>query len=400
MEIPQAQRGRISPFYVMELVKAAATRQASHGDVIALCVGQPATPAPRPVLQAAVEAMSTQTLGYTEALGNLNLRRALSQHYRDEYCVEVDPQRIALTTGSSAGFTALFLAAFDPGDAVVVTRPGYPAYRNTLAALGCEVIELDCGPEVRFQPTAAQLDALATRRGAPPKGIVLASPANPTGTVIDPAELARIAEWCAVHNCLLISDEIYHGITFTGSDVPATASAAELSHHAVVVGSFSKFFSMTGWRLGWMILPEPLVRPVELLLGNLNLCPPGISQAAALSAFEPESMAELRGHVERYSENRARLLRRLPELGVSRFAPPDGAFYAWLDVSHLTRDSLAWSFDLLDATGVAVAPGLDFAPTLAGADQRLDGNHYVRLSLCGDAASLDEGLSRLARFVA
>ncbi|HEX2858102.1 MAG TPA: aminotransferase class I/II-fold pyridoxal phosphate-dependent enzyme [Propionibacteriaceae bacterium] len=393
--LPVSVRGAVPPFYVMELVKAAAERAASHGDVIALNVGQPATPAPRAVLDAAHLALESGALGYTEALGLRSLREAIARHYADWYGVAVDPGAIAVTTGSSAAFTAIFLAAFDPGDVVVVTRPGYPAYRNTLAALGCDVVELDCGPEVRYQPTAEQLDALAGRLGRAPRGLVLASPANPTGTVIDPAELARISSWCADAGCLLISDEIYHGITF--GDARAV-SALESGRGAAVIGSFSKFFSMTGWRLGWAVLPEGLVRPVELLLGNLNLCPPAISQAAASGAFGPEALGELRGHVRRYAVNRELLLRRLPDLGVTAFAPPDGAFYGWLDVSHLTRNTYAWSLRLLEATGVAVAPGIDFATTGAGGDPRLDGDRFIRISLCGATDALGEGIDRIAAF--
>ena len=230
---PVSTRGAVPPFYVMELVKAAARRAESHGDVIALNVGQPATPAPREVLDAAHAALESGALGYTEALGLASLREAIAGHYAAWYGVAVEPGTIAVTTGSSAAFTAIFLAAFDPADVVVVTRPGYPAYRNTLAALGCEVVELDCGPEVRYQPTVEQLDAVAGRLGAPPRGLVLASPANPTGTVIDPAELARIGSWCRDAGCLLISDEIYHGITFGGS---RAVSALEAAPGAAVIG--------------------------------------------------------------------------------------------------------------------------------------------------------------------
>ncbi len=391
---PVSERGAVPPFYVMELVKAAARRAESHGDVIALNVGQPATPAPRAVLDAAHLALEGGSLGYTEALGLASLRVAIADHYRSRSGLDIDPGLIAVTTGSSAAFTAVFLAAFDAGDPVVVTRPGYPAYRNTLAALGCEVVELDCGPEVRYQPTATQLDRLASRLGRAPRGVVLASPANPTGTVIDPAELARIAAWCADAGCLLISDEIYHGITFGAA---RAVSALEAGPGAAVVGSFSKFFSMTGWRLGWVVLPEPLVRPVELLLDNLNLCPPAISQASASAAFGDDALAELGGHVHRYAANRYLLLSRLPDLGVTSFAPPDGAFYAWLDVSHLTRDSSDWSARLLGATGVAVAPGIDFATTGVG-NPLLNGDRYIRVSLCGTTSDLDEGITRMAGF--
>lgn len=381
-----SRRSETPPFHVMEILKAVAVRQQTHGDVLLLCVGQPSTAAPSGARAAASRALETELLGYTEAVGNLELRQAIARHYDEWYGVTVGAEQIALTAGSSAGFTALFLAAFDPGDRVVVTRPGYPAYRNSLAALGCEVVDLDCGPQTRFQPTVAMLDALEEK----PAGLVLASPANPTGTVLPDADLAAIAAWCEANDCLLISDEIYHGITY-GS--PA-GTAWKHSRESVVVGSFSKYFSMTGWRLGWMLLPESLARPVELLLGNLNLCPPAISQAAALGAFTDDSRAELESHVRRYAANRELLLRRLPDIGVHDAVAPDGAFYAYVDVSHLTDDSLRWCSDVLAATGVALTPGVDFAPDGTG-DAALDGSRYVRISFAGEAADIDQAFDRL-----
>ena len=376
----------------MEVLKAVAQRAATHGDVVNLCVGQPATPAPAPVRAAAHAALDADRLGYTEALGIRSLREAIARHYRQWYAVDVGPEQVVVTTGSSSAFTALFLAAFDVGDLVAVTRPGYPAYRNTLVALGCSVLELDCGPETRYQPTVAMLAALPT----PPRGLVVASPANPTGTVIDAVELAAIARWCAAHDCLLISDEIYHGIVYAG----AAASAWEFSRDAAVVGSFSKYFSMTGWRLGWLLAPAGLERPVELLLGNLNLCAPTLAQLGAVAAFSPESHAELSGHVERYARNREILLNRLPELGIRDFAPPDGAFYAYCDVSHLTEDSAQWCREVLATTGVALTPGIDFATSRRGSDQRLDGRLFIRISFAGTPEEMHEGIDRLRAFLA
>lgn len=375
----------------MEVLKAVAVRARTHADVVTLCVGQPSTPAPQPVIAAAHAALAADRLGYTEAVGLLALREAIAQHYADSYGVPVDPDEVVVTTGSSAAFTALFLAAFDVGDTVVVTRPGYPAYRNTLQALGCRVIELDCGPETRYQPTVALLEALPE----PPRGLVVASPANPTGTVIAAPELAAIAAWCEAHDCLLVSDEIYHGITY---GEPARC-AWEFSRGSVVVGSFSKYFSMTGWRLGWLVAPASLVRPIELLLGNLNLCAPTLAQLAAVAAFDPGSHTELRRHVARYAANRQVLLDRLPELGIREFAPPDGAFYAYCDVSHLTDDSTAWCRDVLAATGVALTPGIDFATAMSGGDRQLDGRRFIRLSFAGTAAEVHEGIDRLVGFV-
>ena len=376
-------RGQVEPFHVMEVVKAAAARQRSHGDAILLCVGQPGTAAPRPVLDAAAAALAGERLGYTEAAGVLALRERIASHYRQAYGVAVEPDEVLVTTGSSGGFLLTLLAAFEAGDRVAMTRPGYPAYRNDILAVGCDLVELEAGEESRFQPSVALLDAL----DEPPAGLVLASPSNPTGTIIDPDELAAVAAWCRDHGCLLISDEIYHGISYGRR----CASAREFSPDAVVVGSLSKYHSMTGWRLGWLLLPPALRRPAELLQGNLAICAPALSQVAGIAAFGAEAASELDGHVARYARNRDLLLRRLPDLGVTSFAPPDGAFYAYCDVSHLTDDSRAWCADVLAATGVALAPGIDF-DTVAG---RLT----VRLSFCGQTDELDEALDRLVGFV-
>lgn len=384
-------RGQVEPFHVMELLKAAGRRAATHGDVIALCVGQPSTPAPQAVRLAAAAALESNVLGYTDALGTPELRAAIAAHYGRQYDLDVDSTQVVITTGSSGGFTALFLAAFDAGDVVAMARPGYPAYRNTLSALGCRVAELNCGPQERYQPTLAMLDELAAKRGAP-KGLILASPANPTGTLVEEERLQQIAAWCEQNGTLLISDEIYHRITY---ERPATC-AWRFSRQAAVVGSFSKFFSMTGWRLGWLVLPQRYVRPVELLLGNLNLCAPALSQMAALAAFTEEAQAECEAHVRRYAANRDLLLARLPELGVKAVAPPDGAFYVYADISHLTDDSARWCYEVLASTGVAITPGIDFAPLDPQQRTPLDGNRFVRISFAGDAAAIDEALTRVA----
>lgn len=288
---------------------------------------------------------------------------------------------VVVTTGSSGAFTLLFLAAFDPGDTVVMARPGYPAYRNTLAALGCRVVELDCTAESRFQPTVAMLDALPE----PPKGLIIASPANPTGTIIAADELATIARWCDANGTLLVSDEIYHGISY--GDL-RTSSAWETSRESVVIGSVSKYFSMTGWRLGWMLLPTRLRRAVERLASNLTVCPPAISQVAAIAAFTEESRAELDGHVRRYAENRRILLGGLAAAGVTDLAPADGAFYAYADIGHLTQDSRAWCEHVLATTGVALAPGVDF--------DTVEGHHTLRFSFAGTTEHVREALDRLA----
>jgi aspartate/methionine/tyrosine aminotransferase len=382
----ESLRSTIPTFYVMDVWKAAVERARTHGDVLVLAAGQPSTPAPAPVLHATELAIDNELLGYTETFGILELREAIAGHHRRDYGVEVTAADVVVTTGSSGAFSLIFLAAFDPGDTVVVARPGYPAYRNTLTALGCRVLELDCGPETRFQPTVAMLAALPQ----PPAGLIVASPANPTGTVIDPAELAALAGWCDAHGTLLISDEIYHGISY--ADTEPTASAWQTSRESVVIGSVSKYFSMTGWRLGWMLVPPGLRPALQRLASNLTVCPPAISQYAAVHAFGPESRAELDRHVRRYAENRRLLLDGLPRLGITELAPADGAFYAYADIAHLTDDSARWCADLLARTGVALAPGIDF-------DTR-NGNHTVRISFAGATADIEEALVRMERFLA
>ena len=363
----------------MEVLKAVAERRRTHDDVVLLCVGQPSTPAPAAVRAAAEQALHADVLGYTEAAGTRAFREAVATHYRDRYDPAVPADEVIVTTGSSGGFLLTLLAAFDPGDLVAITRPGYPAYRNDIVATGCRLLELACGPATRYQPTVSMLESLPER----PAGLVIASPANPTGTIIDGAELAAISAWCAANGVLLISDEIYHGIGFGRT----TASARQYGRESVVLGSLSKYQSMTGWRVGWLLLPEALRRPVELLQGNLAICAPALSQAAGVAAFGAEARAELDAHVRRYAANRDLLLARLPELGITNVAPPDGAFYAWCDIGHLTDDSQRWCAEALAATGVALTPGIDFDP--------VDGYRFMRLSFCGTGAELTEGINRL-----
>lgn len=376
----ESVRSRIEPFHVMDVVAAAARRQRARGDVVSLAAGQPSTRAPRPVLDAMRTALEENAIGYSETLGLRDLRERIAAHLSRGEGVDVAADDVVVTTGSSGAFTLLFLAAFDAGDTVVVARPGYPAYRNTLAALGCRVVELDCDASVRFQPTVAMLDALP----APPAGLIVASPANPTGTVIDPDELAALARWCDEHGTLLISDEIYHGITYDGV---RCRSARAFSDRAVVVGSVSKYFSMTGWRLGWAVVPPELLRAVERLASNMTVCPPTVSQVAAMAAFDDASIAELDGHVERYARNREVLLTGLADLGITRTAPADGAFYVYADLGHLTDDSAAWCARVLDETGVAVVPGLDFDTVV--------GRRTVRFSFAGATEDMHEALTRV-----
>src|SRR3954451_1181030 len=310
-----ASRAAVPPFHVMDLLAAAAERTRTHGDLLNLVAGQPSTPAPLPVREAAQRAMEEHLLGYTVALGIPELREAIAGHHRRIHGLDVDREDVVVTTGSSGGFLLAFLAAFEAGDRVALARPGYPCYRNVLTALGCEVVDLPTGPESRFQPTVEMLEAL----GTPVRGLVVASPANPTGTMLLPSELAALASWCEAKAVQLISDEIYHGIEYAS---PALHSSAwETSREAVAFSSFSKFFSMTGWRIGWMLVPERLRRPVDVLTGNFTICPPVLSQYAAVEAFTDESYAECDSHVARYAENRRLLLDGLPRLGIDRLAP-------------------------------------------------------------------------------
>ncbi len=377
-----AQRANVPPFHVMDLLAAAHARQARTGDLVNFVAGQPSSGAPAPVLAEAHRLLDSGPMGYTVATGIPELRAAIAQHHRRHSGIEVDADDVVVTTGSSGGFLLAFLASFESGDRVAMARPGYPCYRNVLQALGCDVVEIDCGPETRFQPTVGQLDALG-----PIKGLLIASSANPTGTMIDAEEFVAIGQWCEANDVRLISDEIYHGISYG----PVTQSAWQTTRSAVVFGSFSKYFSMTGWRIGWMLVPEELRRPVDILTGNFTICPPALGQHAAIAAFTPESYAELDGHVERYRGNRALLLEALPRLGLDKLAPADGAFYVYADIGDRTTDSMAWCLRLLEETGVAMAPGVDF--------DTARGNEFVRMSFAGSESEIREGISRLSRWL-
>jgi aspartate/methionine/tyrosine aminotransferase len=351
--------------------------------VIELCAGQPTSGAPAPVREAAEKALREQNLGYTVQLGIPELRDAIAGHYARRYALDVSPEDVVVTTGSSGGFLLSFLSAFEVGDRVAMVRPGYPAYRNLLSALGCEIVEFATDERTRFQPTTALLDELG-----PIKGLIVASPSNPTGTVLPAGELAAIDGWCSSRGVQLISDEIYHGIAYDGD---AVGSSWQSGRESLVLGSFSKYFAMTGWRLGWMLVPQRLHRAVEVLSGNFAICPPAIAQYAAVAAFEPESYAELDGHVAHYRSNRDLLVDGLRRIGLHKVAPIDGAFYAYIDVSAYTRDSLSWCQRLLAETGVAIAPGIDFDP--------VDGGKFVRISFAGAEADLEEGVRRIGAWL-
>lgn len=376
-----ALRAGIPPFYVMDVWLAAAERQRSHGDLVNLSAGQPSAGAPTAVRAAAVAALEADTLGYTVALGIPELRTAIARRYADIHGIEVGADDVVITTGSSGGFLLTFLACFDVGDRVAIASPGYPCYRNILSALGCEVVELPCGPDTRFQPTARMLAEL----DPPVQGVIVASPANPTGTVIPPAELAAIATWCDDTGVRLISDEVYHGLVYDGA--PETSCAWQTSRNAVVVNSFSKYFAMTGWRLGWLLVPAALRRAVDRLTGNFTICPPALAQHAAVAAFTPESIAESDGLLAHYADNRRLLLDGLRDIGIDRVAPTDGAFYVYADVSDHTADSMSFCSELLADTGVAIAPGVDFDTG--------HGDSFVRLSFAGPTADITEALRRI-----
>ena len=365
----------------MDVWLAAAERQRSHGDLVNLSAGQPSAQAPSPIRAAAAAALANDKLGYTVALGLPELRAGVATSYSSRYGVAVDPADVVITTGSTGGFLLSFLACFDVGDRVAVSSPGYPCYRNILSALGCEVVEVPCGPETRFQPTVDMLAAL----DPPVKGLVIASPANPTGTVLPAEQLAAIATWCERSGVQLVSDEIYHGLVYPGA--PATSCAWEFSREAIVVNSFSKYFAMTGWRLGWLLVPPTLQRAVDRLTGNFSICPPTLPQLAAVAAFTPESIAEADALVEQYTANRDVLLRGLAAIGLDRLAPADGAFYVYADISDYSTDSLAFCAKLLADTGVAIAPGVDFDTVSGGA--------YVRLSFAGPPSDMEEALRRM-----
>jgi aspartate/methionine/tyrosine aminotransferase len=378
-----ATRANVPPFHVMDLLAAATDRQASHGDLLNLVAGQPSTGAPQAVKEEAKRLLDEDLLGYTIATGVLPLREAIASHHRQTSGIDVSAEDVVVTTGSSGGFLLAFLSAFEAGDRVVMANPGYPCYRNVLTALGCEVVEIQCDASTRFQPTLAQIQALE----GPIDGLLIASPANPTGTMIAATELAAIANWCAENGVRLISDEIYHGISYG----PSTSSSWESSRSGIVFGSFSKYFCMTGWRLGWMLVPEDLRRAVDVLTGNFTICPPALSQYAAIAAFTPEARTELDAHVDRYAVNRRVLLDGLSRMGLTKLAPADGAFYVYADISELTDDSYAWCQRLLADTGVAIAPGIDF--------DTVRGNEFIRMSFAGTEAEITNALGKLSAWL-
>ena len=377
MAFKVAERGAIAPFIVMDVMRAATERERGGGDVIHLEVGQPSGQAPARVLEVAKHAIDTQPLGYTLALGTEGLRLRIAQHYRTAYGATVEAGRICVTTGSSGAFLLAFLAAFAPGDRVAVAAPGYPAYRNILKALGVECVLVPVGASSRWQLTAEVLEAVPGRLD----GVVVASPSNPTGSMLDPAEIARLEAWCETRGVRLVSDEIYHGISFGKK----AATAAGRGPHTIVVNSFSKYYAMTGWRLGWMVVPSDLLRAVECLQQNLFISPPTLSQVAAEAVFDCQN--ELEARVAGYARNREVLLNELPAAGFDRLAPSDGAFYLYADVSALTNDSQDYCRRMLAETGVATTPGVDFDP--------FEGDRTLRFSFAGPTRDMVEAARRL-----
>lgn len=365
----------------MDMLREANEKAARGDDVIHLEVGQPGTPAPQQAIEAAQFALERDALGYTVALGDMALRERIALHYGETYGIDLSPSRVVVTAGASGAFVLAFLGLFDEGDKIALGSPGYPAYRNILDALGLKRLEIATGIESRFQLTPEHLDLLPEL-----DGVLVASPANPTGTMLSKDDLNELITYCTDRDIPFVSDEIYHGISYGD---PAH-SALEFSDKAIVVNSFSKYFSMTGWRVGWMIVPEEHERAFERLSQNLFICPSAISQIAATAAFDARE--ELDDNVARYAENRSILLRELPRAGLTKIAPPDGAFYLYADVQHLTNDSQAFCHEVLAGSGVALAPGLDFDPT--------DGNRYIRLSFCGTTQDTLEAVQRLKGFLA
>src|SRR5215216_350082 len=375
-------RSDVPPFMVMDVMAAAARIEAAGGHVIHMEVGQPAAPAPSTAIVAAAKALAGP-LAYTAALGIPSLRSRIARHYQESYGIDVDPARVIVTTGSSAGFILAFLALLEQGARVAVAMPGYPPYRHILSALGCEPVAMETTADTRWEITREML--LATHRQKPLDGVLVASPANPTGTMIKAGALAELIEAAEGAGIRFISDEIYHGLDYA---FPA-ATAARLSQRAIVINSFSKFFCMTGWRVGWMLAPEPLVRPVERLQQNLAISVPTLAQIAAEAAFD--GRAEMEAIKHGYEENRRILIDGLPRAGLDKFLPVDGAFYLYADVSRFSNDSLAFAKAMLEEAHVAATPGIDFDP--------VRGHHFIRFCYAGSAAEMHEAVDRIARWL-
>jgi len=381
--ITPSARSDVPPFMVMDVMAAAARIEAAGGQVIHMEVGQPAAPAPATAIAAARAALASGRLGYTETLGIPSLRARIARHYQENYGIAVDPARVVVTTGSSAGFILAFLALFEPGDRVAVAVPGYPPYRHILKALGCQAVVIETAQETRWAITPQML--LTAHRRTPLKGVLVASPANPTGTMMTADALRDLFDAARSEGINFISDEIYHGLDYA---FPAE-TAARLSDDAVIINSFSKYFCMTGWRIGWMVAPEPLVRPIDRLQGNLAISVPTLAQIAAEAAFD--GRAEMDDVKHGYEENRRILLDGLPKAGLDRILPVDGAFYLYADVSRFCDDSFDFAKRMLDETHVAVTPGIDFDP--------INGKKFIRFCYAGSATEMREAVERIGAWL-
>jgi aspartate/methionine/tyrosine aminotransferase len=381
--ITPSARSDVPPFMVMDVMAAAARIEAAGGRVIHMEVGQPAAAAPASAIAAARAALASGRLGYTETLGMASLRARIARHYDEAYGVAIDPGRVVVTTGSSAAFILTFLALFEPGDRVAVALPGYPPYRHILSALGCEAVAIETTQATRWAITPEML--LAAHRKAPLKGVLVASPANPTGTMMTAEALRDLIAAAHSEGIRFISDEIYHGLDYA---FPAE-TAARVSDDCVIINSFSKYFCMTGWRVGWVVAPEPLVRPLDRLQGNLAVCVPTLSQIAAEAAFD--GRAEMEAVKHGYEDNRRILLDGLPKAGFDKFLPVDGAFYLYADVSRFSDDSFEFAKRMLAQTHVAATPGVDFDP--------LKGRHFIRFCYAGATADMHEAIERLANWL-
>lgn len=369
----------VEPFRAISVSRLAHQLKAEGRSIIHMEFGQPSTGAPAAAITRAHQVLDHDAMGYWESP---DLCARIARLYDERYGVAVAPERIVLTNGASPALVLALSMRFQPGDRIALARPGYVAYRNTLRALHLEPVEIACGPETRFQLTAAQLEALEPA----PAGVIIASPANPTGTIIPDEELAAIAAVCRARNIAIISDEIYHGLSYVGP----TPSMLQFAPDAIIINSFSKYWSMAGWRLGWLLVPEVEIDAARARIGNMFLTPPSLSQHAGLVAMDQTD--ELEGHIQTYARNRALMLEALPALGLKKIAPPDGAFYIWADIGHLTSDSMAFCQDLLRDTGVATAPGVDFDP--------VEGHHYIRFSFAVSTPEVQEALARITPWFA
>ncbi len=378
-----SRRSDVAPFIAMDVLAEAARLEAQGRKIIHMEVGQPSAPAPKAALDMARKALDHGRLGYTEALGIRPLREALAAHYRTTYGVDVPVERIMATTGSSAGFNLAFLAAFDPGDRIVLTAPGYPAYRNILKALGLVAVEIEVGEETRWSLTPAHLEE--AQKEGPVKGVLVASPANPTGTMMTADALEDLIRYCDEAGVWFISDEIYHGLCYDGEE----KTALETSQNVIIVNSFSKYYCMTGWRIGWLVLPEQLVRPTERIAQSLYISPPELSQIAAGAALN--SVQELEAVKAGYAANRALLLDGLPKIGLDKLLPVDGAFYIYADISRFSSDSLDFARRMLHEAGVAATPGVDFDP--------VHGHEFLRFSFAGAHDDMNLALEKLRGFL-